>query len=257
MFQNFMKAVAVMAMFVGGAAHAANTGDVMTYYYRSPDPSKIASFLVELDQSGLLERKASTVPPTLGFFGALFMRHPEYIDTWTSGSYSPVIQRMIAAALHVSGRGVMAADYARKNGIYDEVAVFLQNAPPLKVMQIRSTGDLDVMWGATFAAGNSIYVDRIIDMVAKNITFGAYGDDVLLMYDVMQGRADKSKLKSIVLQYGEERFVEMASVASAVWSIVSNSKQHPFVAKAVQDRISKAPKSMIGDFFTRAMARDK
>ena len=255
---KFLMIVALVFSCVQGASvvQAASFDQVMSNYYRSPDPAQIQDVLAELNASRVLETKKSTISPAIGFFAALFKRHPDHVETWISGSYRPRMQHVIAAALNLAGARDEARAYARSHGFYDAVAINFEKNIKLEEMGLRSSSDLDAMWGASFASGEDVYVRRIFDMLERELASGRYSeDDVIQALDVMEGRGNKAELEAMYKKYGRSGFVNVIMMTSAAWSIRSNAKQHEFIAVAVQDQIATATNSRVGGFLKRIMAK--
>lgn len=218
----------------------------MTYFYRSGDLTTVPAILRSQEAKGVLKRKNAR-PPTIGFLAALLSRHSEYADAWLSEDFEKDTQYVLAVALTFSGKRAKAIEYVQEKGWGPEMVTQLKRLPiSLIDFPVQTATDLDIMWGASFATGDVLYVNRILDMFSTNIQSGIFEIEDLLFLRKAKSSASSEKkqdLSWMVKKYGKETFLKIAYSSSALWASISNAIQHPFVMDAVKQRIAKAPNS--------------
>lgn len=196
----------------------------MTYYYLHRDTAHMGDFLEWLQDSQLLEKKKNAVEPVKGFLAAVFSENRTKAVGWVKGrAFTGGTAEALAYALWMSGNGKSVA------GILAAVPDYVNTPPPeLLSATLKNPSDLDRMWGAFFATGNTEYVGKVVDVLdeAMNLT----GDGMK----------------------------DMATRASAAWSLSSNMQQHELVRRKLQEERKTRPRMVqviIEEFFDK-FARD-
>ena len=254
-FCGFVAVLLICVCMTGGrAAHAEGEISLMKYFYKSSDLATVPSIISDVERSGLLERKSGT-SPVIGFLAALFVQHPDKVDGWLSGYYQSKTEQVIAVALTFAGQRSKAIRYVRAHGWNEKFVEHLRSLPDnLLTMPVQSGADLDVMWSASFATGDPIYVERILDMIKGHVNSGVFDvEDIISSTKFMRNRKNKEGLRKLVDKYGEERFMQLVYTASALWASGSNAFQHPFVKRTVEARINIAPQSDLSYALKRAV----
>lgn len=228
----------------------------ITYFYKNPDLDALPDLVSKLYGAGMMSGKAAA--PMMGFLAPLFERHPDRIDAIIGGPYPRDAQRVFAYALIFVGMNQKAAAYMQEKGWpKDTVEGFAGAHRSLIESPIIRAAELDVLWGASFSSGDKRYPSRIIDVVAKSLASGKF--DVEDMDYVGNPRnlhqSDSAELARITGRYEEEDLDELMMNGSALWSLGSNAKRHPFVMEAVQERITATPDSDLAYLLRKAVSR--
>lgn len=228
----------------------------ITYFYENPDLDTLPDLVSKLYGAGMMSGNAAV--PMMGFLAPLFERHPERIDAIIAGPYPRDAQRVFAYALLFAGMNQKAAAYTQQKGWpKDAVAGFAEARRSLLESPITQTAELDVLWGASSATGDKRYAARIIDVVAESLTSGKFQVvDVDYVGNPRNLRKSESpELAQIVGRYKDDDLEELMMSGSALWSLGSNARQHPFVMEAVRERIAVAPDSDLAYLLRKAVSR--
>ena len=235
---KFAYAGLLVAFFVCGfsavvSSEAAAQGakeDRFTYFYKNPDLDGLPDTLRFFDASGWVEpNDFKSRPPVIGFLTALFERHPERVAEWISHPYSDNLKDLIDVCLRLA---------KERNGPSED-------DHGLTSLPITVGVDLDVLWGVSFATGDSRYADKIIDFVSKSLESGKFGTEDIAFFASRDKRNTKreAERERILSRYDQKNIPDLVLNSSAVWSLGSNAVQHEFVMEAVKDRIAMAPHS--------------
>lgn len=257
--------VALLAVGVAWPASAAETDlrtelqNRVTYFYRNPEPGGVPDTLRILDENGMLAKDGADVDsPLIGFLAALFERYPEHVERWTAVDYSRDVQRLIGYGLVQAGMAERSAAFLRRNGWPAEVIDMIGSAPDsILSMPIVTAAQLDMLWGASFATGDRRYPERLLDYVAETLALERYGvEDIADVGRPENLRGHRNpQLEKMFGRYEREDAMRLVVVASAVWALGSNAKQHVFVMEAVQDRIAAGPDSDLGYLLRKSIFR--
>ena len=156
--------------------------DINTFtrnYYRQPQPELVGQAIAALSPTGFLAN-ANRIPPTVAFFGEIFAANPDRVPVWREliAKQDSTIRETLEAALEMgNGPGVLG---------------FTDEAPWMN----------DMYWGAYFASGKRVYLDRLI----------------------------------AVTKYWEERNDRnlFLTGATALWSLAGNARTHEQVREAIE-----------------------
>ncbi|BDG04899.1 hypothetical protein AMOR_38950 [Anaeromyxobacter oryzae] len=191
-------------------ATAADLGDFITGYYRSPRPDRLVEALVAADRLGVVGE--GTLGPFSAFAGAVLREHPELIasgnramqgastagqvlwwqSVWTSGT---------PAALSALATAVGATAPVR-----DALEAMRAAPPPDPLLAAVGTpAQLDVLWASFFATGDG----RVIVRIAAHLAWSEDADP-------------------------QRRLVGEA----ARWSLRANAEAHPRVREVLEAAVA-------------------
>lgn len=184
--------------------------DWLRYYYKEKDSSKIGFFLKGVQDNQFVDKKKDSILPFSAFLSIVFTDNPTQVEGWMKSTvFTGHQKKSIQIALWLSGNTSLLKK------IFPNARDFIEK-PPVKLLDIklRVPPDLDTMWGAFLASGNTDYIVKIIDVLdEKNELTGNEGLDTLTRQ-------------------------------AAEWSLTSNMKQHELVKKLVHDEAEKRSGSM-------------
>jgi hypothetical protein len=181
----------------------------MMHFYEEPDPKQISVIIRSISDHQVLEREEA-IPPITGFLAVAAQRYPSHVEEW-----SIVISSLPRSdQLHL-WRALWLADIpethralarAQETGLIPGNQPF--HAPPsLRSLYVATASDLDALWGAFFASGDTVYVGRII---------------AVLDWD----------LQEIEAAYQQDRnagIYKPGVWSAAKWSLTANSREHASV----------------------------
>lgn len=219
------------------------TQSPITYFYKNPDLDNLPRLVEGLVKRGTLDKR-NNLPPVVGFLAALFERHPDRVDEWIAGQFSSKAQRVIGLGLAYSGHREQASAFAERNNWPPAYIERLKQQPDgLDNVQITGPTPLDIMWGASFATGDALFVNRILDMIEEGTHSSEFSvADILLVSNSMLARK-AGQLKKLKERLGDQQALKLIPYGVALWAMNSNANQHAFIAEAVQARIKSDPTS--------------
>jgi hypothetical protein len=213
--------------------------ELMTFFYRDPNPERLIGFLEKLDASNSVNWEA--YPPTVGFLAIIFRTYPNFIETLIPIDPKPRTADAVAAALLLSGNKTTIAKFQSRfdaAGSDPRLHAALLSLPErIEDIRVRTPTHLDILWGASFASGDGHFVRMIVDFFAG--TANRSGDialDVLQTAVALSG-GPRDILGTLRGKYGDENTVEIIYAATALWSLEANSEQHPFVRQVLTEYI--------------------
>jgi hypothetical protein len=157
-----------------------------------------------------------------------------------------------------AGMNQKAAAYTQQKGWpKDAVARFAGARLSLLEFPMSHVAEFDLLWGASFATGDKRYPDRIIDVVAESLASGKFQvADIDYVGNPRNLRqSDNADLERIAGRYKDDDLEELMMNGSALWSLGSNARQHPFVMETVRARIAAAPDSDLAYLLRKAVSR--
>ena len=118
----------------------------------------------------------------------------------------------------------------------------LQRQPDgLDAMAITGPSQLDIFWGASFATGDSKYVDQILNKIEEGINLPEFSvEDIVGVADATWQRNTES-MKKLRQKPGDSEVVKLIPSGIALWGVASNVEQHDFIASAIERRINAEP----------------
>lgn len=173
----------------------------VAFYYRSPEPERIAEAIRYMSASGILDREHA-VAPMFGFLSGVFRDHPDRVTDWVvregavEDRHLGVLVLAVWYARLPQSREIAGALLARRPEL-EATMGFVHTQPPATVERIpieRGPWVLDALWGKFMATGDSAPVERIIGV---------------LPWAEAEGDADR-----------------MLIGGAARWSLTSNAVQH-------------------------------
>jgi hypothetical protein len=160
-------------------------------------------FLQWMQDSQVLEEHQSAEEPLAAFLSVVFAENPQRIEIWAHDvEYTGRAKEAVEYALWLSGNGEIIAKLFGKTPSYAEASL-----EPLSGLIPNKPGDLDLMWGAFFASGNTLFVGKIVDVLDDSVPL----------------TGDKTR--------------DAATRASAGWSLGSNMLQHERVNRFILEQV--------------------
>ena len=235
---------------LAGAADRQLSERISTFY-KTPDPKGVPGLLSQWSVSPSAQRREG-IPPMVGFAAGLAAKYPDRIDAMFPPSLSPKAQAVAVAGVRIAGQGQKAQALARSYGWPDDKVEAAGRGGNIREVRIASADDLDILWGASFATGDAVYVRKILAFYAEFAKRPDVAvDDLVSIVKFVHGQRQGGDLKWVVQKYGEARAREFVVAAAALWALDSNSRQHAFVRQVV-DRFlaeqagSPAAKGLLG-----------
>lgn len=186
------------------SAEDAQYGEWMTYYYLHKNPAKMNDFLKWVQASQILEKNKGAKQPLAAFMSVVFANNPQQVQSWVkSTQFTNKTKEAVEYTLWLSGNGKLIAETFKETPDYIK-----SNPVPLNNLTLKQAGDLDMMWGAFLASGDTTYVKKIIDILDENVPLTG------------------------------EKTLDMATRGSAEWSLGSNMMQHELVNRLIRKEIS-------------------
>lgn len=258
MFKNVILAVFVLIGCVGSAqdGHGAERASSMMNYHESPDLSVVFDLVRDAERKRVLEADSSR-SSYVGFLAGIFIENPGHVEQFLSAFQKRDTQYVLAEALTYAGNRKRAIQYIKDNG-WGLVPVRNLEQMPTSLMELKllHPSNLDIIWGASFATGNTDYPTLIVDLVAWAIESDTYDvDDLLQMSAGIVRRNERPDLDALLKKYGFEKFYQMGAVSSAIWSLGSNASRFPFVMEAVTRKIEQKPNSKVSHILKRIVFR--
>ena len=137
-------------------------------YYLHPQPALVSDSIKELSRTGYFDRPQN-VAVAIGFFAALFERHPDHVDQWVQplGSLPLAHRRLLAAALwqagHPSAESTLRA-LSKGSPVRSEVEKLASiHGRTVNDTAVRSPASMRLRWGAFLATGDERHVLSILD----------------------------------------------------------------------------------------------
>jgi len=209
-----------------------------TYFYREADPTKVAPLLAEFNASPAIMAPAA-FPAMIGFLAVLFAKYPNQVDAMIPPDLAPRLQGAVAVALYLAGRADKAREIADRIKSAGLGTVSFENVPKtLDTVEARVPNDFDVLWGASFASGDPRYCLKILDRFAAFANVDGHAEDTVA---VIKARAANADLRWLLEKRGEASARDIVLMASALWSLDSNARQHEFVRSALDSYIKSHP----------------
>lgn len=191
----------------GGPLH--ELGELTTYYYKQPQPDKVAEMLANASRYGILENPAQA-GPFYSFLAQVYKQHPDRVEEWIKqGQNLPESDRAIMyRALWWSGtaqaqRLIANPDFtSNKTDRALLTKMQAENPPDILSLPVQSPSQVDQLWGAFLGSGDRRYVERIIALIG---TTEVTDDNSVLVSQVSE------------------------------WSLASNIRQHELVRKICEE----------------------
>ena len=164
--------------------------------------SNVDDFLKWLQDNRLVEDNDGAAAPVAAFLSVIFSANPTRVEDWVQTTKaSGKTKDLVAAALWLSGNVKMASEMSGH-------PIGTGSPIPLADIRIEHPSHLDMMWGAFFASGDTVYVQRIIETLDDTVPLT--GDATLDA--VIRGAAE--------------------------WSLGSNMAQHELVNRLVRKELA-------------------
>lgn len=188
----------------------------MTYFYLRPRPDQFVQMYRSIAET--LEFQVDANLPSLTvFFGQIMRQYPDRIADWSKElsklptSYLPTLYYSLGVSETEESRQALKelADIAKGPDERLIYRILGQGLPNALTKEVKTGADLDMLWGAFMATGDSRYVQRVIDTLGRNIPATSTGEAVVLG-------------------------------AAAEWSLRSNAWQHSRVLETCRAAIDTA-----------------
>jgi hypothetical protein len=179
---------------------SAQIDGLITYYYMDKDPADVVALLKLIQDGDVLAKHDSAAVPFGAFLATVFSNSPEQINSIAkSAKFTGHTRRLVQEALWQSGHAATVKEvFGESPGEFDAKPVSLKKRP------IKGPDDLDMMWGAFLASGDTAYVKRIIPVLGRDHPLS-----------------------------GDPRLDE-ATRQAAEWSLESNMLQHELVYRLIR-----------------------
>lgn len=206
---------------------------LVTFFYQDPRPERLIGFIEKFDSLPVSQRWQS-YPPTAAFLAVVFRAHPDQIERLLPAKVNARSAAMVVAALQLSGNRSLIAKFQSKLTVPERdsnLEAALSGLPSrLEDLWILDPMHLDMLWGAAFASGDERFARMILDFFAQTANRSdAVALDIVRTVAMRQGgpRVDFAK-------YDEATAKQIVFAGSALWSLLSNARQHAFVEKALE-----------------------
>jgi hypothetical protein len=216
--------------------------DAITYYYQRS--SDVVSILTDWERSG------SKAPnPLTGFLAGLFAKHPEQIEHVTDATLGLDAQIVVVRGLLLADGYDLAIAAAEKWGWPAEQVGNIVPHPALRGHKAENPEQFDLMWGASFATGDEAYVRPVFEYYSSAVDRqGVEVGDVVRLALAFRTE-DKDAMIALRDKYSDDVFPRLVNATAALWSLESNSRQHKFVADAVNRFFQEQPGSAAASGF--------
>ena len=235
-------AIVLFGSLSAPAQTPAPSPDNFTYFYRDPTPEHLTDIFAHVQSAAT---SWNVYPPLTGLLAADFKSHPEHIDRLVPIVTDVKASYAVITAARLSGQPAKAellrAKFASLG--FDQTLNSEFAGIPTRFEDLRITRPthLDILWGASFAAGDGRYVTPIIDYFAA-----AANASELVAIDIAKTTIEmtggpKGTIASLKGKYGDAGAMQLIYAATALWAIAANSRQHPFVKQTVTEYIRNHP----------------
>jgi tetratricopeptide (TPR) repeat protein len=210
----------------------------LTYFYKAPDPARVARLITHFDALRDAE-KASVRPPLMGFLAAAFQRYPADIDKMIPETVSPQMLGLIAVSLRLAGQQARAESLIERLKSWNAVTPDLTTIPTsLEAVEAVGPKEFDLLWGASFATGDPRYCSKILGRFAATANTADNASDLVHLVRNLESGSDQ---QWIVGKRGKDQARELMTVSTALWALNSNAQQHPFVQAMVNEYVTAHP----------------
>jgi hypothetical protein len=177
----------------------------------------------------------------IGFLAGVFAGHPDQIEKVAAGSYQPLTQVPLIRSMFLAGKALEARRTAERWGWGADKVAEMPAITPLHQMKVERPEAFDVLWAASFAAGDARYLRPVYDYYVDVV--GQDGVDAADIATIALARhADnREAVRALAPKYPRETFIRVVYASSALWSLESNSRQHKFVATALDGYATEQP----------------
>jgi hypothetical protein len=219
----------------------------ITTFYKAPSATKAGRILEAFMKSETAQNRSSH-PPMAGFLAGVFVKYPKDIDRIVPRKIDDLTTYTVALALRFSGQsersekllaGLSAKGFLKPQMI-DAFPASLESYAP------TTSTDFDILWGASFATGDSRYVAKIMDRYASVAKDETTTNALLTIAKTFAVRGD---LEWMHEKYSEEERATLINTATALWELNSNAEQHDFVRDYVSGYMQAHP----GDFPSKGL----
>ena len=216
--------------------------DDPAYFYRDPRPERLADIFAHVQSTAT---SWEAYPPLTGLLAAVFKSHPEHIDRLVPIVANAEASYALITAARLSGQPAKAemlrARFASLGFDQTLNAEFADIPTRFEDLRITRPTHLDILWGASFAAGDSRYVTPIIDYfaAAANTSEPVAIDIVKTTIEITGG--PKGTIAGLKAKYGDAQTMQLIFAATALWAITANSRQHDYVRQTVARYIGDRP----------------
>lgn len=214
--------------------------DVLAFFYRDPKPERLVGFLDGYDK---IAANWESYPPIVGFFGVIFGRYPEWIDQLVPVRLSGRLAEALRASFRLSHREIpeRLTDRFAIAGTDETLNAELRELPTdIGDLVVLRPTHLDILWGASFASGDKIFVRKIFEFFAATADRSVdIALDVSAVATWMSG-AGGDILGKLNSKYDQDTVRKIISAGSALWSLVANARRHSFVHGALSEYAKNA-----------------
>jgi hypothetical protein len=218
--------------------------DLMRYFYKDPRPSRLLGFVERYQNKPAAQRPEAYVP-LVGFLAAVCRSHPGEFESLTPTDPNPRTAAAVSAAVRLCANDAIASKLRPRLEPLQadkQLQAILAGLPPgLDDLRVSSPTHLDILWGASFAGGDTRYVAVIADFFAQIANQSdAVALDIAQTVLEMAG-GPKGTVGQLRSKYGDDGARRLIYAASALWALQSNARQHAFVDQFLVKYIAEHP----------------
>jgi hypothetical protein len=218
-------------------------GVQMSRYYEKP--FDVPAFLTSWQRLGGEGRDAM-----MAFLAGLFVKHPDQIRIVTARSYERHAEATVIQGLRLAGKTPEALRAAERWGWPPEQMKPITPVVPLARIKADSPQAFDLLWAASFASADEIYVRPIYAYFASVASEKGVDPADLAATALARHARNTDVGRTLSAKYPRDVFIRIVYAASALWSLESNARQHRFVAAAVDRFVKEQPDTVAAKTFT-------
>jgi len=203
-------------------------------FYKSPDVRRLQALLRDLDRSA--EGDWTAHPPIIGFMAGLLATDPQRKDLLPSDA-SHRLRADLALAYGLSGQPERGLAVAREIGLDEKQQAIISSSPSLRKLTIRNPTELDYLWGAAFATGDSAYIKPIVQRFMQLADQPQKANDVLAMTEFMHMR--RSDMRTIKERYDRPTLLDLALASAILAALSKNAAEHEFIRNLITQDLTR------------------
>jgi hypothetical protein len=206
----------------------------ITRYYERP--VDVVKLLLDWEQLNGQGREA-----LMGFLAGLFVKYPAQIQTLAGAKLGRHGQVVVIQGLRLADRYPEALGAAAGWGWPQEQIAHITPVIPLVKAKAEHPSSFDVLWSASFATGDHVYVRPIFDHYAAVAARQDIDVRDIVTLVMARHRPNKEAVETIGKKYSRDVALAVIVAAAALWSLESNARQHKFVAAALDRYTQERP----------------
>lgn len=182
------------------------------HYYQHQDTRLVVPAL-EFFYASSHSQSPLRVMSLQGFFSTLFKSHPDLATGWVTDSQLSIDERKpLLIALSMAGLKSQAIDIAKHDHRPGSEIRLLEN-PELtlenKIQSMTKDFEVGLLWGAFKASGDTKYLDKLINLLLKNIQSQTSNNNEDVLNTVTKSLQYQRLHDSVINTYFHKRFNEL------------------------------------------------